>query len=85
MPPPTPHEGDVNLLELLDRVLDKGVVLWGEVTISVADVELIYVGLKLLVGSTETADRLRMAAAERLDLPDGVAVGGTPLTTLGAD
>ena len=79
MPPPAPHEGDVNLLELLDRVLDKGVVLWGEVTISVADVELIYVGLKLLVGSTETADRLRMAAVDRLDLPDGMAVGGATL------
>ena len=44
----------MSLCELLDRVLNKGVVLTGEVTISVAEVELLYVGINLLVSSVET-------------------------------
>jgi hypothetical protein len=52
-------EEDVTLLELLDRVLDKGVVVAGDVVISVADVDLIYVGLRLLLSSVETMERLR--------------------------
>lgn len=52
-------EQEVTILELLDRALDKGVVLWGEVVISVADVDLVYVGLKVLLSSVETANRMR--------------------------
>ncbi len=52
-------EKDVTLLELLDRVLDKGVVVAGDLVISVADVDLIYVGLRLLLSSVETMERLR--------------------------
>ncbi|MGA2031770.1 MAG: gas vesicle protein [Thermoguttaceae bacterium] len=48
-------EPDSTLLELLDRVLNAGVVLAGEVTITVADIELIYLRLQLLVSSAETA------------------------------
>ena len=47
------------LSELLDRALNKGVVLWGEATISVAGVDLVYVGLKILLASVDTAERLR--------------------------
>ncbi len=47
------------LSELLDRALHKGVVLWGEATISVAGVDLVYVGLKVLLASVDTAERLR--------------------------
>lgn len=54
-----PSESQVALVELLDRALDKGVVVWGEVTVSVADVDLIYVGLKVLLSSVETAERMR--------------------------
>ncbi len=52
-------EQEVTLLELLDRVLDKGVVLSGDITLSVADVDLVYVGLRLLLSSTATAERLQ--------------------------
>lgn len=45
---------EVTLCEILDRVLDKGAVLTGELVISVADIELLYVGINLLVGSVET-------------------------------
>jgi hypothetical protein len=50
---------DVTLLEILDRVLDKGVVISGDVVISVADVDLIYLGLKVLLSSVETMEKLR--------------------------
>lgn len=47
-------EREVSLCELLDRVLNKGAVLTGEIVISVADIELLYVGLSLLICSVET-------------------------------
>jgi hypothetical protein len=50
---------EVTLLEILDRVLDKGVVISGDIVISVADVDLIYLGLKVLLSSVETIERLR--------------------------
>jgi len=52
-------EEDVTLLELLDRALDKGVVLSGDVTLSVADVDLVYVGLRLLLSSVDAAERAK--------------------------
>jgi gas vesicle structural protein len=47
----------VTLLELVDRVLDKGVVLSGDVTLSVADVDLIQVELRALLASVATLER----------------------------
>jgi len=44
----------VRLVELVDRVLDRGVVLGGSVTIGVAGVDLIYLELHLLVSSVES-------------------------------
>jgi hypothetical protein len=55
-PTPSP-ESEVTLLELLDRVLDKGVVLTGDVTLSVADIDLIQVGLRILLASVESLKR----------------------------
>ncbi len=51
------EQADVSLLELLDRLLDKGVVLSGDITLSVADVDLVYLGLRVLLSSVETAQR----------------------------
>ena len=50
---------DVTLLELVDRLLDKGVVLSGDITISVADVDLIVLGLRLLLASAERIQQPR--------------------------
>lgn len=44
-----------SLCEALDRVLHKGAVIVGEVTISVADVDLVYLGLQLVLCSVDTA------------------------------
>jgi hypothetical protein len=48
-------ESDLSLLETLDHVLDRGLVIAGEVTISVADIDLVFVGLNVLLSSVETA------------------------------
>jgi hypothetical protein len=53
--PVLPRETDNTILELLDRVLNTGVVLVGDITISVADIELIYLRLQLMLSSAETA------------------------------
>jgi gas vesicle structural protein len=53
-----PLEEQVTLLDLVDRVLNKGVVLSGDITLSVADVDLVYVGLRVLLSSVGTLDRL---------------------------
>ena len=50
---------DVTLLEILDRVLNKGVIISGDMVISVADVDLVYLGLKVLLSSVETMGKLR--------------------------
>ena len=52
------EEADLSLLETLDHVLNKGLVIAGEITISVADVDLIFVGLNVLVSSVETANEV---------------------------
>ena len=46
---------DLSLLETLDHVLNRGMVITGEITISVADIDLIFIGLNVLVSSVETA------------------------------
>lgn len=45
---------DVPLVELVDRLLNRGVVLTGELTISVAGVDLIYLGVSVVLTSVET-------------------------------
>jgi gas vesicle structural protein len=49
------EQTDLSLLETLDHVLNRGLVIAGEITISVADIDLIFVGLNVLVSSVETA------------------------------
>jgi gas vesicle structural protein len=52
---------DVPLVELVDRLLNRGVVLTGELTISVAGVDLIYLGLSVVLSSVDT---IRHAGAD---------------------
>ena len=53
----------VALIELVDRVLNNGVVLSGDITLSVADVDLVYVGLRVLLSSVATLEEQRELAA----------------------
>ena len=50
---------EVTLLDLVDRAVDHGVILAGDITIAVADVDLIYVGLQVLLASVERVQELR--------------------------
>ena len=59
----------VTLIELVDRVLNKGVVVSGDITLSVAGVDLVYVGLRVLLSSVATLGEPR----ERIS-----ATGATP-------
>lgn len=47
-----------SLVELINRVLDKGVVISGDITISVAGVDLVYLSLSALLTSVSTARRV---------------------------
>jgi hypothetical protein len=49
---------DVSLLETLDHVLNRGLVIAGEITISVANIDLVFLGLNVLVSSIETAHKV---------------------------
>jgi hypothetical protein len=60
-----PEAREVALLELLDRVVDHGVVIAGDITISVADVDLIYLGLRVMLTSVERAEELRTGRTPR--------------------
>lgn len=55
----TPLAEQVTLIELVDRVLNKGVVLSGDITLSVAGVDLVYVGLRVLLASVATLEAPR--------------------------
>jgi hypothetical protein len=52
----------ISLCEALDRVLNKGAVIMGEVMISVANIDLIYLGLQIVLTSLETARELKAPA-----------------------
>ena len=59
MPKITTEETEhISLCETLDRVLTKGAVVVGDIVISVADVDLLYLQLNLVVTSIETATRV---------------------------
>ncbi|MBR9988913.1 MAG: gas vesicle protein [Gemmatimonadetes bacterium] len=48
------NEEEFALVDLVNRVLDKGAVISGDVTISVAGVDLIYLGLNVILSSIES-------------------------------
>ena len=53
----TRPRGQVALVDLVDRLLDGVVVIHGDITLAVADVDLLYVGLRALVASVESMNR----------------------------
>ena len=49
----------VTLLDALDRVIDKGAYVDGELVLRVADIDLVFIGLRLIVTSVSRAERMR--------------------------
>ena len=58
-------EDEVSLLEIIDHVLNAGVVIHGSLVISLAGVDLVYVGLNVVLTSVETALRNIQASEEK--------------------
>jgi gas vesicle structural protein len=60
-----PTDEELTLLELTDRLLNRGVVLVGEAVISVGGVDLIYLGLNVVLTAVENLHKRRGPAALR--------------------
>jgi hypothetical protein len=52
---------DVALVDLVDRLLAGGVVIAGDITLAVADIDLVYVGLRALISSVASAEEKGLA------------------------
>jgi len=57
-PKPPEEKTAGNIIELLDRILDKGIVIVGDIRISVADIELLKIQIRLLIASVERAQKM---------------------------
>src|SRR5437667_1633449 len=53
-----PGPGPANLADILERVLDKGIVIAGDIQINLLDIELLTIRLRLIVASVDTARRM---------------------------
>jgi len=48
---------ELNLLETIDHLLDRGVVIAGEAIVSVGDVDLLYLGLNVVLANVDAVQR----------------------------
>ena len=55
------RQREVALVDLVDRLLAGGVVIGGDLTLSIADVDLVYVSLRALITSVDTAKEAGMS------------------------
>jgi gas vesicle protein GvpA/GvpJ/GvpM family len=53
-----PHGRSTGLVEVLDRVLDKGLVVAGDIKVSLAEVELLTIRIRLLICSIDKAEQI---------------------------
>ena len=65
MPIQHPSQSSSNLLEVLEKILDKGVVIAGDIKISLADVDLLTIKIRLLIASVDKAREIGMDWWER--------------------
>ncbi|OZU88409.1 gas vesicle protein GvpS [Virgibacillus indicus] len=57
---------EVGLIDILDVVLDKGVAIKGDLILSIAGIDLVYLDLRVLISSVETLIESNQEAAEQL-------------------
>lgn len=57
-PPPQGPQGGANLADLLERILDKGIVIVGDIRVNLLDIELLTIKLRLLVASVDRAKEM---------------------------
>lgn len=60
----------VTLSEALDKILDKGAVLHGDLTLKVADIDLVYIGLRLVITSISRMEKLRGGENSKKEITD---------------
>jgi Gas vesicle protein len=58
MPLPEGHGRSTGLVDVLDRVLDKGLVVAGDIKVSLAEVELLTIRIRLLICSIDKAEQI---------------------------
>jgi hypothetical protein len=63
---PVHPDDELSLVDLLDRLLSGGVMLTGDITISLADVDLVHVSLRALISSVAKLDEGHAPPAEAL-------------------
>jgi len=56
-PPANGPQSTTNLADILERVLDKGIVIAGDIKIDLLDIELLTIRLRLFVASVDTAKK----------------------------
>jgi hypothetical protein len=56
---------DIVLAEVLDRLLDKGIVIQGTLLVGIADIELIYINLQAVITSVETIKKYTQDTQEK--------------------
>jgi len=69
---------DASLTELVNRVLDRGALITGEVVIGVAGVDLIFLGLQIAVSSVESMEQRASARRAIPGAPPGGGSGPEP-------
>src|SRR3954468_15884186 len=55
---PTHSGGPANLADILEQVLDKGIVIAGDIQVSLLDIELLTIKVRLLIASVERAQEM---------------------------
>src|SRR2546429_5867146 len=77
---PPAQSGSANLADILERVLDKGIVIAGDIQINLLDIELLTIKLRLLVASVDRAREMgidwwesdaSLSSAARKELENG--------------
>lgn len=66
---------EMTLLDLLDGIIETGVVVRGEIVISVANIDLIIIDLRLLISSIESAFGVNENRNQRRDVINGTDSG----------
>ena len=56
--PGSPARGSTGLVDVLDRVLDKGLVVAGDIKVSLAEVELLTIRIRLMICSIDKAEEI---------------------------
>jgi hypothetical protein len=72
------QQREVALVDLIDRLLAGGVVIGGDITLSIADVDLVYVGPRALISSVAAADDMGMSLGSAGGNPFRGSAGGDP-------